>query len=175
MRCSVRAFPAADPKRSSGRIRRSETLWNVSRRHYPGLMFAVRITLPHFSVSSAISFANSKVDSERGVSPSSAMCRVILESVSPRLMASCRTWCSQVTVFRAGGASSARHQTVICLIAGSHDHQQQHQKLGDDHGGGQESDLVAVALGHPLGSNRGTRAKNRHYGNVNVLTICGSR
>ena len=80
-----------------------------------------------------------------------------------------------VTVFRAGGASRARHQTVICLIARSRDRQQQHQKLCDDHGGGQESDLVAVALGHPLGSNRGTRAKNRHYGNVNVLTICGSR
>ena len=83
---------------------------------------------------------------------------------------------SQVKVLRAGGASSARrHQTVICLIARSHDHQQQHQKLGDDHCGGQESDLVAVALSHLLGSNRGTRGKNRDYGNVNVLTICGSR
>jgi len=111
------------------------------------------------------------VDSfQASISRSTKICHFNLRPPRPE-----RGALSQVTVLRAGGASSARHQTVICLIARSHDHQQQHQKLGDDHCGGQESDLVAVALGHLLGSNRGTRGKNRDYGNVNVLTICGSR
>src|SRR5713226_9808148 len=49
-------------------------------RLYSGLMFAARITLPHFSVSSTMSWANSVVDCERGVSPRSAIRSVILAS-----------------------------------------------------------------------------------------------
>ena len=43
-------------------------------RDHSGLMLAARITLPHFSVSSAISLPNSVGDSVREVPPRSASC-----------------------------------------------------------------------------------------------------
>jgi hypothetical protein len=58
-------------------------------RPYSGLMFSTRTTFPHFSVSSTMSFANSEVESERGVSPRSAIRSVILESESARLIPRC--------------------------------------------------------------------------------------
>ncbi len=59
---------------------------NHTQGAYSALMLAARITLPHFSVSSTMSLANSAVDSGRGVSPSSAIRSVILESASARLI-----------------------------------------------------------------------------------------
>jgi hypothetical protein len=47
-------------------------------RDHSGLMLAARITLPHFSVSSATSLPNSAGDSVREVPPRSASCALIL-------------------------------------------------------------------------------------------------
>ena len=53
---------------------------------YSAFTLAARITLPHFSVSSAMSLANSEPDSASGVSPSSAMRRAIRASASASLI-----------------------------------------------------------------------------------------
>ncbi len=45
---------------------------------YSGLMFAARISLPHFSVSSEMSFPNSSGESTSTMPPKSASCAFIL-------------------------------------------------------------------------------------------------
>src|SRR6266540_6144658 len=74
------------------------------RTRYSALTLAARITLPHFSVSSAMSLANSELESESGVSPSSAIRRVILESASARLI----SWFSLLMI----SAGVARGATI---------------------------------------------------------------
>src|SRR5438105_6813474 len=57
-----------------------------SDRSHSGLMFAARITLPHFSVSLAMSFLNSAGEPERMVRPSFANRALSLGSVRPALI-----------------------------------------------------------------------------------------
>src|SRR5262249_20763282 len=53
---------------------------------HSGLMFAERITLPHFSVSSAISLPKSAGEPTSGVPPRSASRSLILRSARPALI-----------------------------------------------------------------------------------------
>src|SRR5262249_40490548 len=57
-----------------------------SRARHSGLMFAVLITLPHFSVSSAMSLPKSVGEPTSGVPPRSASRVVILGSARPALI-----------------------------------------------------------------------------------------
>src|SRR5712675_517848 len=63
------------------------TLWNVRRgQHHCGFMFAARITLAHFSVSSAMNLPKSVDDSMNGVLPNSASRTFILGSARAALI-----------------------------------------------------------------------------------------
>jgi hypothetical protein len=74
-----------DPQRSSGRIRRTAVMEYLARMLlHSGLMLAARITLPHFSVSSAMSLPKSAGEPTSGVLPRSASRALILESRGPR-------------------------------------------------------------------------------------------
>src|SRR5713101_1318290 len=53
---------------------------------HPGLMLAARITLPHFSVSSAMSLPKSADDSASAVAPRSVRRALMLGSARPALM-----------------------------------------------------------------------------------------
>jgi|SRR6516162_1772127 len=53
---------------------------------YSGLMLAARITLPHFSVSSAMNWPKSAGDSAKGVPPRSASRAFTLGSARPALI-----------------------------------------------------------------------------------------
>src|SRR5262249_57101601 len=55
-------------------------------RHYSALMLAARITLPHFSVSSAMSFSNSAGDIGIGTLPSSARRALIFSAARAALI-----------------------------------------------------------------------------------------
>src|SRR5262252_10167469 len=79
------SISAYDPKPDIGTHSQNETLWNVSRRHYSGLMLAARITLPHFSVSSVMSVLKSAGEPPRIMPPRSASCVFILGSTRPAL------------------------------------------------------------------------------------------
>src|SRR5262245_49526011 len=59
-------------------------LWNVGDQS--GLMFAARTTLPHFSVSSAMSLPKSAGEPTSGVPPKSASLAFILGSARPALI-----------------------------------------------------------------------------------------
>src|SRR4029077_21093871 len=62
-------------------------LWNVgARRLYSGLMLAALITLPHFSVSSAMNLAKSAGAIVIGTEPSSAIRALIAGSARPALI-----------------------------------------------------------------------------------------
>jgi hypothetical protein len=60
-----------DPLETLGTAFAERSLWNTSRGH-SGLMLAARITLPHFSVSSAISLPKSAGEPASTVPPRSA-------------------------------------------------------------------------------------------------------
>src|ERR1700730_19323089 len=64
----------------------ANTLWRWAHL-YSGLMFAVLITLPHFSVSSTMSLANSAGDIGIGSPPRSASRSLSWRSASPALIA----------------------------------------------------------------------------------------
>src|SRR5262245_4082868 len=66
-------------------------------RHHSGLILAARITLPHFSVSSAISLPKSAGEPTNTVPPSSASLALILGSARPALI----SWLS-LTMISAG-------------------------------------------------------------------------
>src|SRR5262249_50748864 len=70
-----------DPQRSSGRIRRTKR-YGISDRNccHCGLMLAATITLPHFPISSAISFPNSAGDPGSATPPRPARRAFILGS-----------------------------------------------------------------------------------------------
>jgi len=59
--------------------------YGISGRHHSGLMLAARITLPHFSVSSAMSLLKSAGEPGNGVSPRSASRAFIFASARPAL------------------------------------------------------------------------------------------
>src|SRR5262249_45286830 len=60
--------------------------YGISWAAYSGLMLAVRTTLPHFSVSSAMSLPKSVVEPTSGVLPKSASCALIFGSASAVLI-----------------------------------------------------------------------------------------
>src|SRR5439155_24645119 len=74
-------------------VSRNERLWNV-RRHHSALMPAARITLPHFSVSSAMSLPKSAGEPGRTVPPRSPNRAFILGSARPVLV----SWLSFSTI-----------------------------------------------------------------------------
>src|SRR5215475_15712551 len=62
-------------------------LWNVGgRERYSGLILAARMTLPHFSVSSAMSLPKSADEPASTVPPRSAIRAFTLRSASPALI-----------------------------------------------------------------------------------------
>src|SRR6476620_12107297 len=65
---------------------RNGTLWNAGLPAHSGLMLAARITLAHFSVSSAMSLPKSPGDPGSTVLPRSANRPLILESARPALI-----------------------------------------------------------------------------------------
>src|SRR5262245_48453033 len=75
------------PHRDAGGSRNG-ALWNTWRKctHHSGLMFAARITLPHFSVSSAMCLAKSAGEPGSAVAPSSAIRALILGSANAALI-----------------------------------------------------------------------------------------
>src|SRR5262245_6460228 len=88
----VLAMNAPPHVRSNDRGRRNafvkRTLRNIwpDRAGHSGLMFAARITLPHFSVSSAMSLAKSAGESTSTSPPRSASRALILGSARPALI-----------------------------------------------------------------------------------------
>src|SRR5262249_53016736 len=73
------------PRDALGRaFSRNGTLWNMGSGlpHQSALMFAARITLPHFSVSSAMSLLKSAGEPASTVLPRSASCALIFASAS---------------------------------------------------------------------------------------------
>src|SRR5262249_41278000 len=88
---SVRSKKKALPKQGQERSAVSfaeRDLWNVgaTMTAYSALMLAARITLPHFSVSSAISFPNSAGDNASTVPPKVASLALIFGSASAALI-----------------------------------------------------------------------------------------
>ena len=75
---------------SSGHCRHSPNgrLWNVgaTMKAYSALMLAARITLPHFSVSSAMSLPKSAGEPASAMPPRSARCAFNLGSARPALI-----------------------------------------------------------------------------------------
>src|SRR5215475_1447964 len=67
--------------------------------HYSGLMLAARITLPHFSLSSATSLPKSSGEPTSTLPPRSAMRALILGSARPALISLLSLWMIWVGVF----------------------------------------------------------------------------
>ena len=84
--CTFWAFPGLT--RSGHRDAFAERdLWNIAgTAGSSGLMLAARITLPHFSVSSAISLPKSAGEPDSAVPPKSASRALILGSARPALI-----------------------------------------------------------------------------------------
>jgi hypothetical protein len=85
--CHNRKWHATLPRTSSERCPRfaERNLWNVARDH-SGLRPANFTTLPHFAVSSAMSFPKSAGEPASNVPPRSASRALILGSASPALI-----------------------------------------------------------------------------------------
>jgi hypothetical protein len=75
-RCGHALIGAFDPKLTSA-MRRNAAVWSkrthMQLRGYSGLMFAIRSTFAHFSVSAAMSFAKSAGEPISTSAPKSAM------------------------------------------------------------------------------------------------------
>src|SRR5499426_4220956 len=83
---SLLNFVDPDPDRTSPDKHRVSKHYGMSGRHHSGLMLAARITLPHFSVSSAMSLPNSAGVIGIGAPPSSTSRALSLGSARPALI-----------------------------------------------------------------------------------------
>src|SRR5262249_25957651 len=82
----------------------------VSRNH-SGLMFAARTTLPHFSVSSAISLPKSAGEPASGLPPRSASRALILWSTRPALISMLSFSMTSMGVFFGGSKPNQRNDS----------------------------------------------------------------
>src|SRR6266508_2990972 len=79
-------WPSLTHSRLGAREIRRRDLMERRRERHSGLMLAARITLPHFSVSSAMSLLKSAGEPTNAVPPSSASRALILGSARPALI-----------------------------------------------------------------------------------------